>query len=295
MVRSDALEIALARSFRRLVDAGAPPRLRAAMRHAVFPGGARVRPRLVLGVAAACGADVEAAMPAAVAVELIHCASLVHDDLPCFDDAALRRGRATVHARFGESLAVLCGDGLIVAAFDELAYGLAQSETIARAVGLLATAASAGNGLVAGQAWEAEPSPELARYHHAKTGALFASATALGALAAGDDPARWRPLGAAFGDAFQIADDILDRTATVAELGKPVRQDLNHGRPSVVDERGVDSARARLDAIRRRALELVPPCKGRESLRAWLEELMMTLFARALGPTPDHAGASLSA
>lgn len=234
-------------------------------------------------------------MPAAVAIELIHCASLVHDDLPCFDDAALRRGRATVHARFGEALAVLCGDGLIVAAFDELAHGLARSETLARAVSLLATAASAGDGLVAGQAWEAEPSPSLTRYHHAKTGVLFETATALGALAAGDDPARWRPLGAAFGDGFQIADDIVDRVATAAELGKPVRQDLSHARPSAVEQLGLDTARARLDAMARRALELVPPCHGREPLRAWLGELMMSLFARALAPARDPVGASLSA
>ncbi|HEY5308446.1 MAG TPA: polyprenyl synthetase family protein, partial [Casimicrobiaceae bacterium] len=100
---------------------GCPPKLVAAVRHAVFPGGARIRPQLCLAVAQACGDDDPAlADAAAVAVELLHCASLVHDDLPCFDDATTRRGRASVHSAFGERLAVLAGDALIVNAFQTL-------------------------------------------------------------------------------------------------------------------------------------------------------------------------------
>jgi geranylgeranyl diphosphate synthase type II len=106
---------------------GAPPRLAAALRHAVFPGGARVRPQLCLAVAAACGNDRPAlAEAAAVAIELLHCASLVHDDLPCFDDAPLRRGLPSVHAKYGERIAVLAGDALIVRAFDVLAAAAAE-------------------------------------------------------------------------------------------------------------------------------------------------------------------------
>lgn len=294
MARIDALEAALARSFRRLTSTATPPRLRAAMRHAVFPGGARVRPQLTLAVARACGADPAAALPAAVAVELIHCASLVHDDLPCFDDAPLRRGRPTVHVRFGEALAVLTGDGLIVAAFDELARGLPSAQ-IGKAVVLLASAVGADGGLVAGQAWEDEPDAELVSYHRAKTGALFEAATGLGALVAGADPSQWRRLGAAFGEAYQIADDIADRTATVADLGKPVGQDLAHARPSAIAELGLSHAQARLDAIRHYAPELVPPCVGREALRAWLHELSTQLFAGALHSAPAQYDASLSA
>ena len=104
--------------------AGAPPRLIAAMQHAVFPGGARIRPRLSLAVAQACGTTLwHMPLAAACAIEYLHCASLVHDDLPCFDDAAIRRGKPSVHAAFGQPLAVLAGDALIVLAFETLALG----------------------------------------------------------------------------------------------------------------------------------------------------------------------------
>ncbi|MFG5407505.1 polyprenyl synthetase family protein [Piscinibacter sakaiensis] len=104
------LEGALAAALEAVDGAGRPPRLSAAMAHAVFPGGARVRPRLTLAVARACGCDdLELSLGAAVSIELLHCASLVHDDLPCFDDAPLRRGRPSVHRAYGERLAVLCG------------------------------------------------------------------------------------------------------------------------------------------------------------------------------------------
>src|SRR3954454_3493065 len=105
---------------------GCPPRLAQAMRHAVFPKGARVRPRLCLAVAGACGDDAPAlAEAAAAAIELLHCASLVHDDLPCFDDAATRRGRPPAHRAFGEFLSALAGAALIVLAFETLARSLA--------------------------------------------------------------------------------------------------------------------------------------------------------------------------
>ena len=108
---------------------GCPPKLAGAIRHAVFPGGARIRPQLCLAVSQACGDDdPELAEAAATAIELLHCASLVHDDLPCFDDAPTRRGRASVHFAYGESLAVLAGDALIVLAFETLAVASARSD-----------------------------------------------------------------------------------------------------------------------------------------------------------------------
>ena len=166
---------------------GAPPKLAAAIRHAVFPGGARIRPHLCLAVARACGDDDPALADAtAVALELLHCASLVHDDLPCFDNAATRRGRPSVQAAFGEPLAVLAGDALIVLAFQTLAAAGAQSP--GRMAALITTVASATGmpfGIVAGQAWECEPRVALSDYQRAKTGALFAAATAAGAQAAG--------------------------------------------------------------------------------------------------------------
>src|SRR5689334_15320992 len=116
------IEQALFSAVDRAAGAGCPPRLAAAMHHAVFPRGARIRPRLCLSVARACGEDDPGLADAAAAsIELLHCASLVHDDLPCFDDAVVRRGRPSVHKAFGESLAVLAGDALIVLAFQTLA------------------------------------------------------------------------------------------------------------------------------------------------------------------------------
>ena len=169
-----------------------PPGLLNAVRHSVFPAGARVRPRLCHAVARACGEDDPAATDAAAsAVELLHCASLVHDDLPCFDDASTRRGQPSVHAAFGECLAILAGDALIVLAFQALAVAGARHPqrlpalltTMGRAVGMP-------GGIVAGQAWECETHVVLSDYQRAKTGALFAAATAAGAATAGHDPQR---------------------------------------------------------------------------------------------------------
>jgi geranylgeranyl diphosphate synthase type II len=261
--------------------AGAPPALVGAVRHAVFPGGARVRPRLCLAVAAACGAaDSPLALGAALSLELLHCASLVHDDLPCFDDAPTRRGRPSVHAAFGERLAVLAGDALIVLAFESLASGAAVAPTrlpalltvIGRGVGMPA-------GIVAGQAWECERECVLADYQRAKTGALFVAATAAGAVAAGADPAPWRSLGECLGDAYQVADDLRDACAEPEEIGKPVGRDAALGRPSVVTQRGVVGASAYLESLVRRAIEAIPPCAGADGLR----ELVMA-EARRLRP-----------
>ncbi|MEY3273712.1 MAG: geranylgeranyl pyrophosphate synthetase CrtE, partial [Pseudomonadota bacterium] len=208
------------------------PRLQAAVQHAVFPGGARIRPQLTLAVARACGDDAPALTDAAAAaVELLHCASLVHDDLPCFDDAPIRRGQPSVHSAFGERLAVLTGDALIVAAFGVLAR--AGAHRPARLAPLLSTvAAGVGmpGGIVAGQAWECEPRVPLREYQRLKTGALFTAATRAGAIAAGGDPEAWAALGDCLGEAYQVADDIRDVAAQPEWLGKPIGQDVLLGR-----------------------------------------------------------------
>src|SRR3954454_8261709 len=143
---------------------GCPPRLAQAMRHAVFPKGARVRPRLCLAVAGACGDDAPAlAEAAAAAIELLHCASLVHDDLPCFDDAATRRGRPSVHHAFGEPVAVLAGDALIVLAFQIMPRAApAPPLRLARLVGIIGDSVGVPRGIVSGQGWESEPRCDLA-------------------------------------------------------------------------------------------------------------------------------------
>lgn len=258
-----ALEAALS-----LVDDG-PPRLAEAMRYAVLPGGARVRPRLCLAVAMACGEDEPAyADGAAAAIELLHCASLVHDDLPCFDDAAMRRGKPSVHRAYGEDLAVLTGDALIVLAFQTLARsGMGGQPGFAALLGVIAAAAGAPHGVAAGQAWESEPDVALMRYERAKTGSLFAAATMAGALVSGADAVRWSAVGEHIGEAFQIADDMLDLAGDPDHLGKPVGQDTAHNRPSVALEYGLSGARRRLEACVAAALTAVPGCPGQTGFR----------------------------
>lgn len=274
----DPLAVRVETALRASVDAAlstsTPPRLAAAIRYAVFPGGARIRPYLGVAVAEACGdADPPLANAVAAAVELMHCASLVHDDLPCFDDADTRRGRATVHRAFGEPMALLVGDALIVHSLETIARAAerAASPRAVRLVTLLTEAAGAARGLVAGQAWELEDRAAIDAYHRAKTASLFEAATAGCALAAGSDDPRWRELGRRLGEAYQIADDIADATCDARSLGKPVGQDAVHARPSAVREHGLEGARARLRDGVDAAIECLPRSARAEPLRRWLD------------------------
>jgi geranylgeranyl diphosphate synthase type II len=263
---------------------GCPPNLAAAVRHAVFPGGARIRPQLCLAVARACGDDQPGlADAAAAAVELLHCASLVHDDLPCFDDAPLRRGQASVHSAYGERLAVLAGDALIILSFQVLARSGAAAPT--RLVALLDTVAgSVGmpGGIVAGQAWECEPRVSVREYQRLKTGALFAAATISGAQAAGGDAEAWRPLGERLGEAYQVADDIRDVIASPEQLGKPVGRDAALGRPSVAAEQGLESALRLFERLVAGAAESIPQCAGAPMLRALVRAEAERLVPKSL-------------
>ncbi|MBT9490610.1 MAG: polyprenyl synthetase family protein [Rubrivivax sp.] len=264
---------------------GSPPRLAAAMRHAVFPGGARIRPQLCLAVARACGDDDPGLTDAtAAAIELLHCASLVHDDLPCFDDSPLRRGQPAVHAAFGERLAVLGGDGLIVLAFQVLAMGGTRSPLrLPRLMATVAHGVGAPHGITAGQAWECEPRVALSDYQRAKTGALFAAATMAGAEAAGAPGDTWRALGEWLGEAYQVADDVRDVMADPVQLGKPVGRDRALGRPSSATEQGLDGAIAHFDRLVACAIEAVPPCRGAPQLRALVHAEGERLVPRAWG------------
>jgi len=262
------IEAALQAALAGWERASGPPRLAAALRHAVFPGGARIRPRLCWAVAAACGADHPAAADAAAAsIELMHCASLVHDDLPCFDDASTRRGKPSVHRAYGERLAVLAGDALIVLAFDVLARPRAcPPDRLASLLRIVSHGVGMPHGIVAGQAWECEPRVVLADYQQAKTGALFAAATMAGAAATGADPEPWRLLGARLGEAYQVADDLRDVACDSAEIGKPTGRDAALGRPSAAGELGIAGALQRLEGLVAAAIGSIPPCPGRAAL-----------------------------
>lgn len=250
--------------------ADAPPLLAAAIRHAVFAGGARIRPRLCLAVAGAClEDDPQLTDAAATSIELLHCASLVHDDLPCFDDAAVRRGQPSVHRAFGEPLAVLAGDALIVLAFQTLTRSAGQHpERLANLINIVGNAVGAPSGIVAGQAWECEPAVALSDYQRAKTGALFAGATMAGAAAAGMDHAAWGVLGAKIGEAYQVADDIHDAASNEKEMGKPAGQDIALDRPSAARELGLPVAVERFKQLMSEAVAAIPDCPGAEALRA---------------------------
>lgn len=264
------IETTIESAIRTAAQTDCPPRLADALHYAVFPGGARIRPRLTLAVALACGDDDPAASDAAAAaIEILHCASLVHDDLPCFDDADMRRGKPSAHRAFGENLAVLTGDALIVLGFDVIASArMRHPERIAPLVRIVGRAVGAQGGITAGQAWESESAVDLAAYHLAKTGSLFAAATVAGAAAAGAKHELWRPLGETIGEAFQVADDISDHVGSEAAIGKPIGRDKALGRPSAVLELGLDAAVSRLKSLVARAAALVPPCRGEAQLRA---------------------------
>jgi geranylgeranyl diphosphate synthase, type II len=264
------VEHALVRAFAPVMQNDGPPGLASAMQYAVFPSGGRIRPRLSLAVNAACGGDMgEFAAGAAAAIELLHCASQVLDDLPCFDNAGIRRGRPSVHRAFGESLAVLAGAALIVLAFQTLAQSaVAAPVRLGPMIIVMARAAGMPSGLAAGQAWELEREVDLQRYHRAKTGGLFAAATMAGALAAGAGAEAWWSLGEQLGEAYAAADDIKDMVCTEEELGKPAGQDVVHRRPSAALYLGLEGAAVRLRRLVGEATATIPACPGEAELRS---------------------------
>ena len=241
-----------------------PPRLASAIEYAVLPGGARVRPKLVMAVAQACAdASEPLAHQAAVGIELLHCASLVQDDLACFDDAATRRGKPTLHRKFDERLAILASDALIVAAFECISSVQRVEQTAQlKLINVLARQIGSVQGITAGQAWECEEFIDTASYHRAKTGALFAAATQAGALSVGADDKPWAITGHHVGRAYQIADDLHDVLGDTVTMGKPVNVDATHGRPNAVHEQGIDNAIRLLNETIEQVIDSVPDCKN---------------------------------
>ncbi len=284
MTVNERIETALRDALAATRSETAPPLLAKAIDYSVFPGGARMRPRLCLAVSEACGGrDRAASFGAAAAIEMMHCASLVHDDLPCFDDAQTRRGKPSVHRAFGEPIAVLAGDALIVMAFETIVRGAVRSPAILpRLVSTLSRAVGTPFGIIAGQAWESEPAIDLAVYQRAKTGALFRAAVEAGALTAGHDPGAWSPVGDKLGEAYQVADDLHDAMSTAEEMGKPSGQDALHGRPNAVDEHGVSQSLARLKSLLGDAVSAIPECAGRNELKSMIEAETSRFIPRRL-------------
>ena len=247
----------------RFVPAVAPAGLGEAMRYGVLDGGKRLRALLVLAAAHAVQGAREAALRAACAVELIHAYSLVHDDLPCMDDDVMRRGKPTVHVRFGVAAAMLAGDAMQALAFEVLTPddGSVAPALQARLCGLLARAAGA-EGMAGGQAIDLAsvglPLDEhaLSDMHRRKTGALLRASVMMGAACGATTPDQARALatyGDAVGLAFQVVDDILDVTQASATLGKTAGKDQDSNKPTYVSVLGLEAAWAHARQLRDQA------------------------------------------
>ena len=284
---AERIEASMAQALRIGQGGVAPAKLSAALGYAVHPGGARIRPTILTSVAMACGDDRPGLTDAAgAALELIHCASLVHDDLPCFDDADIRRGKPSVHRAFSEPLAVLTGDSLIILAFQVLARAAGDMpRRTLTLLDILGTRSGMPFGICAGQGWESEAQIDLSAYHQAKTGALFIAATQMGAAAAGQEPEPWEELGARIGEAFQVADDLRDALCDEGMLGKPAGQDDLHGRPNAVAALGVGGAIRRFDDILGGAIASIPACPGEAQLAQMVRAYATRLVPAGARPT----------
>ena len=261
---------------------GEARRLAEAMRYSLEAGGKRVRPVLCLLAAEAVGGRLEDALSGALALEYVHTYSLIHDDLPAMDDDDLRRGRPTNHKVFGEGHAILAGDGLLTEAFRVLADGPGDSTRRLEALSLLAEAAG-WRGMVGGQALDLEGETldhydldHLRLIHRLKTGALLRASLEIGAVLGGahpDERQALRAYGEAIGLAFQIQDDILDATATDADLGKRAGKDAGRGKITYPSLLGLDGARKALEEATETALCRLASLPNRTSLEAWARYL----------------------
>ncbi|MEM7239292.1 MAG: polyprenyl synthetase family protein [Pseudomonadota bacterium] len=259
-------------------DAPGEAELVEAMRYAVMGGGKRLRAFLCMEVGAMFAADTEGLRRGAASVECLHAYSLVHDDMPCMDDDDLRRGKPTVHRKWNEATAVLAGDGLQTSAFEIVAHAAAHPSGEVRARLCLRLAEASGAlGMVGGQAIdlaaETSSSPfgpdDVRKLQSMKTGALISYAAEAGAIlgeASEDETARIRDYADALGEAFQIADDLLDVTGTEEETGKRVGKDATAGKATFVDILGINGAKARAAELVARAERALEPFGDRANL-----------------------------
>jgi farnesyl diphosphate synthase len=282
-IQSD-MEIALDRFLSPSTQA--PKRLHEAMRYAVLGSGKRVRPLLVFGAGSLFGAPAVLLERVAAALEMIHVYSLVHDDMPCMDDDALRRGKPTVHVQYDEATALLVGDALQAQAFlllseaDDLidpARQIAMLNLLARAAGAL--------GMCGGQAIDLASVgvqlslPQLEQMHRLKTGALLRAAVLLGASCGGQltpqQHAALESYAGAIGLAFQVVDDILDATADSATLGKTAGKDAVDNKPTYVSILGLDESRALAQKLRGDAHQALLPFGDRARRLSQIADLIV--------------------
>ncbi|MBK8572031.1 MAG: polyprenyl synthetase family protein [Geothrix sp.] len=263
---------------------GEAVRLGEAVRYSLEAGGKRVRPVLCLLACEAVGGTAAQALPGALALEYVHTYSLIHDDLPAMDDDDLRRGRPTNHKVFGEGHAILAGDALLTEAFGVLAT--ADLDPVKRAEALALLAEGAGwRGMAGGQALDLEGErleaydlDHLRLIHRLKTGALLRTSLEIGAVLGGATSAErtaLRAYGEAIGLAFQIQDDILDATATDADLGKRAGKDAGRGKITYPSLLGLDGARNALSEATETALCHLASLPNRNSLAAWARFLAL--------------------
>lgn len=259
-----------------------PARFMAAMRYASLGGGKRLRPFLLVESARLFGAEGEGVLRAACALEMVHCYSLVHDDLPAMDDDDLRRGRPTTHKAYDEATAILVGDGLLTYAFDVTADPRTHADPAVRAELVLQLARHSGlGGMVGGQVLDLQAetataphtADDVIRIQAMKTGALLHYAVLAGAILGRADQAAVAAMsryGKAIGAAFQVADDILDVEADSEALGKKTGKDAERNKATLVAALGLPAARARRDSLAEdaiRALDAVPNGAGTEILK----------------------------
>lgn len=257
-----------------------PQRLLDAMRYAALDGGKRLRPFLVIESAALFGASGSGVLRAACALELVHCYSLVHDDLPAMDDDDLRRGKPTVHRAFDEATAILAGDGLLTYAFDVMADPATHPDAAVRCELALGLARASGLGGMAGgqmldlaaeAAGIALSRAEIEQLQAMKTGALLRFGAEAGAIFAkvdADERAALAAYGAALGAAFQIADDILDAEGDEAAMGKRVAKDAGRNKGTLVAVLGMEAARKLRDVLAQQAANALAPFGARADVLA---------------------------
>jgi geranylgeranyl diphosphate synthase, type II len=238
-------------------DPDCPQVLQDAMRHMVLGPGKRLRPLLVLMAAEACGGSVQAALPAACAVEMVHTYSLIHDDLPAMDDDDLRRGRPSCHAQFGEAMAILAGDALLARALEIMAQDVRPPHVAAACCAALAHAAGP-TAMVGGQVddmraeFQGGDLPQLEAIHRRKTGAMISVSLRLGALVAhanAEQLASLETYGNKLGLAFQITDDVLDLRGDEQPMGKRLGKDAAHGKLTFPAVLGIEESQRRAQVL----------------------------------------------